>query len=113
MPLLHAMRSQRWRPRSCSSIHSPSKTCCYHPCTYAAQVLPGSSNTAAHAVVSAVCTCWDLLGAVMQAWEGQCGQLDQYGMKLTRLFANLCNAGVQPQQLTHSLAGGPCRSNLP
>lgn len=59
------------------------------------------------------CTCWDLLGAVMQAWEGQCGQLDQYGMKLTRLFANLCNAGVQPQQLTHSLAGGPCRSNLP
>lgn len=54
---------------------------------------------------SAACYC-------AQSWEGQCGQLDQYGMKLTRMFANLCNAGVQPPQLTHSLATGPC-SGMP
>jgi legumain len=53
-----------------------------------------------------------LLLLLLQSWEGQCGQLDQYGMKLTRMFANLCNAGVQPQQLTHSLATGPC-SGMP
>jgi legumain len=55
---------------------------------------------------------WQCLKSMVQSWEGQCGQLDQYGMKLTRMFANLCNAGVQPQQLTHSLATGPC-SGMP
>jgi hypothetical protein len=43
-----------------------------------------------------------------QAWEGRCGQLDQYGMKQTRLFANLCNAGLQPQALAAVLPDVPC-----
>jgi hypothetical protein len=32
--------------------------------------------------------------AMVGAWEGGCGKLDQYGMQYTRLFANLCNAGA-------------------
>jgi len=49
-----------------------------------------------------------LLLLLHQAWEGACGVLDQYGMKLTRMFANLCNVGVQPQQLHTTLTAGPC-----
>lgn len=41
-----------------------------------------------------------LLLLLLQAWGQQCGDLDQYGMKYTRLFANLCNAQVEPHHLT-------------
>lgn len=51
---------------------------------------------------------WQCLRNMVQAWEGACGVLDQYGMKLTRMFANLCNVGVQPQQLHTTLTAGPC-----
>ncbi|RMZ57140.1 hypothetical protein APUTEX25_003597 [Auxenochlorella protothecoides] len=37
----------------------------------------------------------DMVGA----WEGVCGALDQYGMRHSRAFANLCNAGVRPAEL--------------
>lgn len=39
---------------------------------------------------------WDCLRGMVAAWESGCGKLDQYGMKHTRVFANLCNAGVNP-----------------
>ncbi|WIA36624.1 hypothetical protein OEZ86_007912 [Tetradesmus obliquus] len=51
---------------------------------------------------------WECLRGMVQAWEARCGQLDQYGMKQTRLFANLCNAGVQPRALAQVLPGVPC-----
>ena len=30
----------------------------------------------------------------MGAWQDVCAPLDQYGMQYSRLFANLCNAGI-------------------
>ena len=41
------------------------------------------------------------------AWEAACGPLDQYGMRHTRAFANLCNAGLPPAALGDA-AGGVC-----
>ncbi|KAF8065562.1 Vacuolar-processing enzyme [Scenedesmus sp. PABB004] len=51
---------------------------------------------------------WDCLRGMVQAWEGRCGPLGQYGMKHTRLFANLCNAGLRPDALGGALRDGPC-----
>ena len=42
------------------------------------------------------------------SWEEACGPLDQYGMRHTRAFANLCNAGLKPGAL-HAVAKGACR----
>jgi legumain len=33
------------------------------------------------------------------AWEHACGRLDQYGMRHTRAFSNLCNVGLTPAEL--------------
>jgi len=40
---------------------------------------------------------WDCLRAMVSEWTTACGPLDQYGMKHSRAFANLCNLGVDPQ----------------
>ena len=40
---------------------------------------------------------------MMGAWQEQCGKLDQYGMQYSRLFANLCNAGITTETLTGTL----------
>ena len=37
---------------------------------------------------------WDCLRAMVGQWNAACGPLDQYGMKHSRAFANLCNLGV-------------------
>ena len=37
---------------------------------------------------------WDCLRGMVTAWEDSCGRLDQYSMRHTRTFANLCNVGV-------------------
>lgn len=42
---------------------------------------------------------WDCLRGMVDAWSAACGPLDQYGMRHSRVFANLCNAGVQPATL--------------
>ncbi|KAL6779593.1 VPE1 [Auxenochlorella protothecoides x Auxenochlorella symbiontica] len=42
---------------------------------------------------------WDCLRDMVGAWESVCGALDQYGMRHSRAFANLCNAGVRPSEL--------------
>lgn len=47
--------------------------------------------------------------AMMGAWQGECGKLDQYGMQYSRLFANLCNAGISVETLTNS-ARATCTS---
>lgn len=42
---------------------------------------------------------WDCLRGMVNAWCAVCGPLDQYGMRHTRAFANLCNLGVTPDAL--------------
>lgn len=60
---------------------------------------------------------WGCLRAMVAAWSDTCGPMDQYGMRHTRLLANLCNAGVAPGQLQGALreaaagAGGLCGSD--
>ncbi|KAL4452145.1 hypothetical protein ABPG75_007807 [Micractinium tetrahymenae] len=49
---------------------------------------------------------WDCLRAMVGAWEGACGRLDQYGMRHTRAFANLCNTGLRPADLGAAAAEG-------
>lgn len=44
---------------------------------------------------------------MVAAWEASCGPLDQYGMRHTRAFANLCNLGVAPAALAANSCGGP------
>lgn len=43
------------------------------------------------------------------AYVEQCGALTQYGMRHTRLMANMCNAGLAPADMTraaHQACGG-------
>jgi len=49
-----------------------------------------------------------LMQGMVGAWEAECGKLDQYGMKNTRAFSNLCNAGVAPFAL-RAQAAATCR----
>ncbi|GMH22762.1 hypothetical protein Nepgr_024605 [Nepenthes gracilis] len=39
---------------------------------------------------------WDCLKSMVRVFEEHCGSLTQYGMKLMRAFANICNGGVPP-----------------
>ena len=48
---------------------------------------------------------------MVAAWERACGPLDQYGMRHTRVFANLCNTGLQPATLEAS-ARESCNANV-
>ncbi|XP_052210969.1 vacuolar-processing enzyme-like [Diospyros lotus] len=47
---------------------------------------------------------WDCLKTLVRTFETHCGSLSQYGMKHTRAFANMCNAGIQKQQLAAAAA---------
>lgn len=38
---------------------------------------------------------WECLRGMVDSWESKCGLLGEYGMKSTRVFANLCNAGME------------------
>lgn len=46
---------------------------------------------------------------MVAAWERACGPLDQYGMRHSRAFANLCNAGLRPAALG-AAAAEQCRA---
>ena len=48
---------------------------------------------------SALVSDWNCLRGMVGAWGKACGPLDQYGMRHTRAFANLCNLGVKPEIL--------------
>lgn len=39
---------------------------------------------------------WDCLRGMVATWEAECGPMGEYGMKNSRLFANLCNSGLKP-----------------
>jgi hypothetical protein len=46
---------------------------------------------------------------MVDAWQAACGiAMDQYAMKHTRFLANLCNAGVDPEQLQAALVETEC-----
>lgn len=52
---------------------------------------------------------WACLRAMVDTWTAMCGPMDQYAMRHTRFFSNLCNSGVLPQQLGEALgASGVC-----
>ncbi|KAM0826252.1 hypothetical protein ACQ4PT_069004 [Festuca glaucescens] len=55
---------------------------------------------------------WDCLKSMVRAFEEQCGLLGQYGMKHTRAFANMCNAGVGPKAMPN-LASKACAASTP
>lgn len=50
---------------------------------------------------------WECLRGMMEAWGSVCGRLDQYGMRHSRAFANLCNLGVAVDDL-EAVAGAVC-----
>ena len=50
-----------------------------------------------------------LLQSMMDGWTASCGKLDQYGMQYSRLFANMCNAGVSVESVK-SAAANACTS---
>ncbi|KAK7311411.1 hypothetical protein RJT34_09543 [Clitoria ternatea] len=45
---------------------------------------------------------WDCLKTMVRTFETHCGSLSQYGMKHMRSFANLCNAGIQKEQMVEA-----------
>ncbi|VVB09035.1 unnamed protein product [Arabis nemorensis] len=42
---------------------------------------------------------WDCLKTMVRAFERHCGSLSQYGIKHMRAIANICNAGIQMEQM--------------
>lgn len=105
-------------------------------CTFNAAVTAGAENgagrsspRAAHAWVQQLVTgsmgrpapgvplvdSWDCLRGMVRAWQDACGSdptdMDrQYAMKHTRLFANLCNAGLSEDALAEVLEHTGCGS---
>lgn len=49
---------------------------------------------------------WDCLRGMVGAWQAACGPMGEYGMRHTRMLANLCNAGVRPMALMEVMADG-------
>ncbi|KAF6164298.1 hypothetical protein GIB67_010268 [Kingdonia uniflora] len=47
---------------------------------------------------------WDCLKIMVRAFETHCGSLSQYGMKHMRSIANICNAGVEKEQMAEASA---------
>ncbi|KAA3490671.1 vacuolar-processing enzyme-like [Gossypium australe] len=47
---------------------------------------------------------WKCLKEMVRTFETHCGKLTQYGMKHTRSFANICNAGIQTEQMVEASA---------
>lgn len=72
-------------------------------------VVAGRSPSRSGAVVDD----WVCLRGMVQAWESSCGALGEYGMRYTRMLANLCNGGLSPAALGHTLASGPCQNPGP
>ncbi|KAI3756514.1 hypothetical protein L1987_56335 [Smallanthus sonchifolius] len=56
--------------------------------------LLGSGHGPVRAEGSALVDDWGCLKYMVRTFETYCGSLTQYGMKHTRTFANICNAGV-------------------
>ncbi|KAK1615018.1 hypothetical protein QYE76_020535 [Lolium multiflorum] len=55
---------------------------------------------------------WDCLKSMVHGFEEQCGLLRQYGMKHTRAFANMCNAGIGAEAMRKA-ASKACTTATP
>jgi legumain len=55
------------------------------------EIIPEPSGT------EALVSDWECLRAMVKAWSAAYGPLDQYAMKHTRVFANLCNLHINPE----------------
>lgn len=53
---------------------------------------------------------WTCLREMVHEWQSSCGPMDQYAMKHTRFFANLCNAGLAPSDLATALGRAGCKA---
>lgn len=47
---------------------------------------------------------WDCLKSLVRTFETHCGSISQYGMKLMRSVANICNAGIQKEKMAEASA---------
>ncbi|CAK9143971.1 unnamed protein product [Ilex paraguariensis] len=47
---------------------------------------------------------WNCLKTLVRTFETHCGSLSQYGMKHMRSIANICNAGIQKEQMADASA---------
>lgn len=47
---------------------------------------------------------WNCLKTLVRTFETHCGSLSQYGMKHMRSIANMCNAGIQKEQMAEASA---------
>ncbi|KAF3635728.1 Vacuolar-processing enzyme [Capsicum annuum] len=47
---------------------------------------------------------WDCLKFYVKTFEAQCGKLTSYGKKHIRGIANICNAGIESEQMTAATA---------
>ncbi|CAM0943164.1 unnamed protein product [Alopecurus aequalis] len=66
---------------------------------------------AARPVGQALVDDWDCLKSMVLSFEEQCGALGQYGLKHTRAFANMCNAGIGAETMS-KLASQACSSTF-
>jgi legumain len=55
---------------------------------------------------------WNCLKSMVRSFEKQCGTLTKYGMKHTRAFANMCNAGVGADAMS-KIASEACSTGAP
>ncbi|KAG2681458.1 hypothetical protein I3760_11G145900 [Carya illinoinensis] len=55
---------------------------------------------------------WRCLKSTVRLFETYCGSLTQYGMKLMRAFANICNSGVS-QTLVEEACMVACNGHEP
>lgn len=53
---------------------------------------------------------WGCLRGMVAMWESSCGSFDEYGMKHTRAFSNLCNIGINSETLGNA-ANFICKQN--
>ncbi|KAL3746838.1 hypothetical protein ACJRO7_015736 [Eucalyptus globulus] len=53
---------------------------------------------------------WACLKSLVRTFETHCGSLSEYGLKYVRSFANMCNAGIQTEQMTE-VSGEACARN--
>ncbi|CAK7323789.1 unnamed protein product [Dovyalis caffra] len=54
---------------------------------------------------------WDCLKGLVKAYEKQCGALSWYGKKYTRVIANMCNGGIEVEQMTVASTKACLRNN--
>nr|XP_011465105.1 PREDICTED: vacuolar-processing enzyme-like [Fragaria vesca subsp. vesca] len=67
-------------------------------------VLGDSSGNSVRPGRQALVDDWDCFKAIVKTYEKHCGKLSNYGMKHTRVFANMCNAGISVDQVVAASA---------